>query len=388
MAWRIRKVEEERRELIKEYQEGLPMTLLCKKYRVSRKTGYKWVNRSNRLGLEEGTRDLSKAPYNAKTIYGEGIKREIIDFRMRKRTWGPRKILARLERNYPKVKWPSENWAYKILREENLIEPRRLRKRVAGTHPLEEVNKSNDTWMIDFKGWFLTADKSKCEPLTITDGHTRYLISCEHLPQKSGEYVWPILEQSFYEYGLPKRVRSDNGPPFGSVGVGRLTQLSINLIQAGVTPEWINPGHPEENGRHERMHLTLQQEVANPPARSLKEQIIRLRSFREEYNNERPHEALEMKTPKECYTPGFRWDGVLRKPEYDTSQMMVRKVGQSGTIWIKQKEYYISQRLTGEYVGLTESLKLYYGPVELGTIKIDKGLERPKLKRKWVTRRG
>jgi len=188
-----------------------------------------------------------------------------MDLRLRKRTWGPRKLVAKLQRDNPDLSWPSENWVYKLLKEENLILPRRHRNRVPGTHPLKEVNKSNDTWMIDFKGWFMTQDRKKCEPLTLTDGHTRFLISCEHLPKKTVEYVWPILEKRFYEYGLPKRIRSDNGPPFGSVGVGRLTQLSINLIQAGVIPEWINPGHPEENGRHERFHLTLKQEVANPP---------------------------------------------------------------------------------------------------------------------------
>jgi putative transposase len=388
MAWEIKEVEELRKALICEYQEGLPMVMLCKKYGVSRKTAYKWVNRCNLLGLEEGSKDRSRAPQCPRTRYEEDIMQQIIDFRLRRRSWGPRKILGRLKREWPEKEWPSENWAYKLLKDQNLVIPRRIRHRVPATHPLAEVSKSNDTWMIDFKGWFLTGDKNKCEPLTITDGHTRYLIGCEHLPKKTAEYVWPVLEKGFYEYGLPKRIRSDNGPPFGCIGVGRLTELSINLIQAGVVPEWINPGHPEENGRHERFHLTLMQEVVNPPARDMKEQVRRLVEFREEYNYERPHEALGMKTPGECYIAGPRWDGVLRKPEYDTTKMLVRKVGQSGTIWIEQKEYYLGQRLSGEYVGLTEDLKMYYGPVELGTLRVGEGLERPKLKKKPVIRRG
>src|SRR5262249_30297707 len=153
---------------------------------------------------------------------------------------------------------------------------KRPRTRVPATHPLGELNNSNDVWIADFKGWFLTKDKKKCEPLTITDGYSRYLIKCEHVFNKSSEHIWPIFVEAFQECGLPNRIRTDNGPPFGSVGVGRLTQLSINLIKAGITPEWINPGHPEENGRHERFHLTLKMAVANPPAETLEEQIKRM----------------------------------------------------------------------------------------------------------------
>jgi putative transposase len=180
--------------------------------------------------------------------------------------------------------------------------------------------------------------------------------------------------------------------PFGSVGAGRLTQLSINLIKAGVTPEWINPGHPEENGRHERFHLTLKQAVANPSCDTFEEQIRRMAFFQEEYNFERPHEALDMKTPANCYyTSTRKWDGLLRFPEYDTQLMLVRKVGQNGCIWISRKEHYISQTLTGEYVGIREDegvLKVFYGPVFLGSLKEDKRLEKPKLKPKNTVRRG
>jgi len=158
-------------------------------------------------------------------------------------------------------------------------------------------------------------------------------------------------------------------------------------------PEWINPGHPEENGRHERFHLTLQETVANPPAETLQEQIKRIKAFQEEYNFERPHEALNMNTPASIYSSSSRaWDGKLREPEYDTQLMLVRKVGPNGSIWLKQMEYYLGQTLAGEYVGLqeedSENLKVYYGPVYLGKLKKGEGLERPKMKRKKIIRRG
>jgi hypothetical protein len=177
-------------------------------------------------------------------------------------------------------------------------------------------------------------------------------------------------------------VRTDNGTPFGCVGVGRLTQLSINLIKAGVLPEWINPGHPEENGRHERFHLTLKQAVANPPAKDLREQMLRIRAFAKEYNFERPHEVLGMDTPANHYRSSSRkWDGKLRSPEYDTKSAIVRKVCQSGCIWLKQKEHYIGQTLAGEYIAMKENglgeMEVNYGPVYLGKLNPDGDLERP-----------
>lgn len=387
MVWGDKSVEDLRKELVCDYHNGIPMVLLCRKYNISRKTAYKWINRCIELGLEEGVKDYSKAPKTPALQYEESILEQIFALKLRKGTWGPRKLIARLQQDHPELEWPSENWVYKLLKEKNLIIKRKHRKHVAGTHPLADVNYSNDVWAVDFKGWFLTGDRAKCEPLTITDGYSRYLIGCNHINKKTAEYVWQRLEHCFYEYGTPKRIRTDNGPPFGSTGIGRLTPLSVKLIQAGIIPEWINPGHPEENGRHERFHLTLKQEIANPPAHSLREQERRMTAFQEEYNYERPHEALAMKTPGEYYQKGKSWDGILRKPEYDREKMEVRKVGQSGCIWVHQNEYYIGTTLTGEYIGITEDLKLYYGPIELGILKIGESVERPKLKKKPIIRR-
>lgn len=391
MPWEFRKVEDKRKELIDAYIEGGSMTDLCKRYCVSRKTAYKWFNRYLEAGSEEGLKDLPKAPHNPSRVFAEEQIKIAIDLKLKRPTWGPKKILARLKIDHSDLDWPSPTWLYEIFKGYHLITPRRLRRRVPATHPLGEVNESNDVWMADFKGWFLTKDRAKCEPMTITDGHSRFLISCIHLERKTADHVWPVFEEAFRTYGLPNRVRTDNGPPFGCMGAGRITKLSINLIKAGVLPEWINPGHPEENGRHERFHLTLKRETATPPAKNLTEQIVRMKKFQEEYNYERPHEALGLEPPGNHYCTSRRqWDGVMRAPEYDTGTMMVRKVCQSGCVWINQKEYFISQAIVGEYVGIKEGLgediEVYYGPVYLGKLKTD-GLERPKIKPKKIIRR-
>lgn len=272
---------------------------------------------------------------------------------------------------------------HQILKENGLVRKRRLRRRVVETSPLGEVTQSNEVWAADFKGWEWQRNGGKAEPFTLTDGHTRYLLKCQHLPRKTEEYVWNLYIEAFREYGVPKRLRTDNGPPFGSTGVGRLTKLSIKLIKAGVTPEWITPGSPEENGRHERMHRTLKEEVG--VLRSLGAYKRELREFQERYNYERPHEALEMKKPGEVYRRSpTEWDGILRSPEY-AEGLEIRKVGQSGSIWVKGKEYYIGGVLVGEPVGLKEIdediYEVAYGPIWLGKLS-KKGFEKPKRKRK------
>lgn len=392
MAWRLSKVEEQRKNLVESYWKGtVSMTELCHQFGVSRKTAYKWCERYKLLG-DEGLKDRPKTPHNRHVLYPSEIIDMAIDLKLKKRAWGPKKIIAALQRSYPRIEWPSVTRLYEIFKDNGLIVPKRLRGRVPATHPLGECNTSNEVWMADFKGWFLTGNGAKCEPLTITDGFSRFLIKCEHLDNKSCEYTWPIFAEAFKEYGLPDRVRTDNGAPFGSVGAGRLTKLSVNLIKAGVLPEWINPGHPEENGRHERFHGTFVQNIANPPAYSLEEQIQRMLIFQEEYNYERPHESLGMDPPgKHYYKSSRQWDGVLRSPEYDTKEMLVRKVGQNGCVWLKQTEYYISQTLTGEYIGIKETeegIKANYGPVYLGQLKDgNRRIETPKSKRKAIVRR-
>ncbi len=386
MAWGNHTVEQERLQVMKAYVLGSSsMTDICMQYGISRKTAYKWYKRFLEQG-EEGLKDLSKAPHSPCQYYTDIQIEKAIDLKLKHRTWGPKKILVKLQEKFPNEHWPCPTRLYEIFKKYHLVTSRKFRNRVPATAPLGDLTANNDTWAVDLKGWFLTGDGFKCEPLTITDCFTRYLIRCVHLNKHTTEYVWPVFDEAFREYGLPNRIRSDNGPPFGSVGAGRLTSLSVNLIKAGVIPEWIQPGHPEENGRHERFHLTLKQDVANPPKDTLALQIQSMSQFEHEYNFERPHEALNMKTPGSCYQPSQRtWNGILRPPEYDTSKVQVRKVCQSGCIWLRQQEYYIGQTLTGEYVALktneSDELELYYGPVYLGKLN-DNGLEKPKIKKR------
>lgn len=384
MAWELMKVEDQRRQLIDLYYAGnLTMTNICVRFGISRKTAYKWLKRYEENGVE-GLVDLSKAPHNPRVLYSKEQIEKAIELKSKYSRWGPKKIVAKLSAMYPNEIWPSERRLYDVFKEQGLTQKRRLRKRVPATHPLGDVDGANQIWMADFKGWFLTKNGEKCEPFTLTDGHSRYVIRCVHLKNKDTINVWAVLESAFREYGLPLRFRTDNGPPFASVGAGRLSRLSINLVKAGVIPEWIDPGHPEQNGRHERFHLTLKEETANPPAETLSAQLRRINDFIEEYNNERPHEALNMNTPTSCYIASKRqWNGVLSSPEYDSKEGIIRKVTPAGTIWLKGGEAYIGSSFQGEYVFLKEGVQgqeVYYGPIFLGMLEKEIGLRKPKQK--------
>jgi len=383
MTWEKFTVEEQRLQVIEAYiNKDASMTAICDRFGISTKTAYKWYRRYLNLGLE-GLYDLSKAPHQPYCRFTEEQIQRALDLKRSRLKWGPKKILSILLEKYPNEEWPSPTRLYEIFKEYHLVTKRRIKGRIPATAPLGHCTQCNDTWAVDLKGWFLTRDGSKCEPLTITDCESRFLISCLHLNKHSVEYVWPVFFKAFREYGLPNRVRSDNGPPFGSIGAGRLTGLSVNLIKAGVIPEWINPGHPEENGRHERFHLTLQQEVATPPQETLALQMQALETFINDYNFERPHEALNMRTPGDCYTASNRtWNGVLKAPEYDTSIFDVRKVDKGGQIKWKSNHIYISDTLIREYVGLRQceddNIEVYYGPVFLGKVH-QNSLEKPKI---------
>jgi transposase InsO family protein len=234
---------------------------------------------------------------------------------------------------------------------------------------------ANDVWGIDFKGWFRTGDGARCEPLSLSDLASRYVLRLQAFPRIDGEQVWPIIEAAFFEFGLPRVMRSDNGAPFASTAVGGLSRLGVRLIKAGVVPERIKPGRPQQNGRHERLHLTLKQDTASPPAATLRAQQQRFDDFRTIFNEERPHEALSQTPPAHHYDPPPRpYSGRLRQPDYGCDQT-VRRVRDNGCIKWHGRELFISQALTGEPVGLHETddgqFEVNYGPIILGTIHQD-----------------
>lgn len=382
MPWRIMSTFDERKKFIDEalsLHRHITFEDLCEKYNISTKTGYKWLSRFKSDG-EKGLEDLSRAPFSHPNKIPNNVKSAVIAIRHQFPMWGPKKIRVELINYYSELPTPSEGSIGNILADNNLSNTRVYRKHVAQTAPLGNCNEPNDTWMYDFKGWFRTGDGQICEPLTVTDGYSRYLLHCKHMPRKRGDDVWKELEYLFYEYGLPQKIRSDNGPPFASLAVGRLSQVAIKLIKTGVTPEWIDPGCPEQNGRHERFHLTLKNETAKPPALTLNLQDEKFMQFQKYYNNRRYHEALNQQTPISVYKPSRRsWNGKFKAIEY-ASDYEVRKVCAGGLISWKGCDFFISEMLRGEYVGISElevgMMGIYFGPVLLGKINLNKGFKR------------
>jgi len=373
MVWRATCAMEERmRFVMMAVENEEAFASLCRRFGVSRRIGYKWLERYEDEGVE-GLKDRSRAPLHHAQAMPERIAEQCIAVRRAHPTWGPVKVRGWLEEHRPRTRWPASSTIGELFDREGLTVKRRLRRRSApSSAPFGQCAAANDTWCIDFKGWFVTGDGARCEPLTLSDAHSRYLLRCQALSRTDTDHVWPVLEAAFREFGLPLRLRSDNGPPFASCGAGGLSQLSVKVIKAGVVPERITPGKPQQNGRLERLHLTLLQDTANPPARSLRQQLWRLRRFQRLYNDERPHQALGNDTPAKHYAVSpRRFDGILREPNYDADHV-IRRVRHNGEIRWQGNTVYISAALTGEPVGFVENdngdWTVCYGPIVLGVI--------------------
>lgn len=299
MAWRMNAVQDQRKAFIEAYlDDNETMADLCRTYDISRKTGYKWLERYE-CGGEDSLKDLSRAPLRQGLQIDPEVVSEILRIKHWKPKWGPKKIEGYFINHRSEVIRPCRTTIGNILERNGLTVSRKLRRRVPGkTAPLAHCNGSNDVWCCDFKGWFLTLNGSRYEPFTLTDADSRFLLRCVKLNRNDTNHVWGVLDAAFREFGLPWFLRHDNGPPFATCGVGRFSELSVRIIKAGVTPEWIDPGKPQQNGRHERMHQTLKSETAMPPELTLEMQDIRSKAFVEDFNFVRPHEALGQKTPE------------------------------------------------------------------------------------------
>lgn len=384
MVWRETCAMEERmRFVMAAVDNAEPFAMVCRRFGVSRKVGYKWLERYRDEGVE-GLKDRSRAPLHHPQALTAEIAERCLDVRREHPTWGPVKVRSWLEQHEPRTKWPAASTIGDLFDREGLTVKRRLRRRSPpSSAPFAQCAAANDVWCIDFKGWFVTGDGARCEPLTLSDAHSRYLLRCQALARSDSEHVWPVLEAAFREFGLPQRLRSDNGSPFASCGAGGLSRLSVKLIKAGVVPERIAPGKPQQNGRLERLHLTLLQDAATPPAPTLREQLKRLRTFQRVYNEERPHQALGNDTPAKHYAASpRRFDGVLREPSYGADQE-IRRVRHNGEIRWHGATIYVSAALVGEPIGLSEhgdgGWTASFGPVVLGFIAHrDDRLRKPK----------
>ena len=341
-------------------------------YQVSRKTVYKWLGRFHERGIE-GLKEATRSPYRHPNATGPEMVSEIIDTKLRHQYWGPKKIVVFLKRRYPEQRWPAVSTAQSILYKEGMVKSRKARRHTPPySQPFQQCTHPNDTWSIDYKGQFRTVDGRLCYPLTITDNYSRYLFACRGLRHPNYESTRPCLERAFREYGLPLAMRSDNGAPFASTGLGGLSRLSVWLIKLQIIPERIELAHPEQNGRHERMHRTLKAAVCNPPRSCLTSQQSAFDHFRPEYNEERPHEALDMKTPASVYKPSHRlFPKKIEPVEYD-SWIKVRRVVPNGGIMWRNNYIYVSQALAGEPVGLKQitetTWELWFSSYLLGII--------------------
>jgi putative transposase len=375
MAWKEVNVLSQRKKFIEEWLLNSTRSLarLCRNYEISRPTGYLWIKRYEEGGVEALT-DRSAAPQQQANQTPPDLLNFIIDTKLSFPDMGPRKIRDFLHLNYPDISWPSKTTIGNILTKHHLTIPRKLRKRVATrSAPFSECKNTNDLWCLDFKGWFMTKDEKKCEPFTLMDAHSRYLLSFAPLKQNTSDEVWKVLQHAFCRYGLPKYIRSDNGPPFASRGAGRLSQLSVKMIKAGVTPEWIDPGKPAQNGRHERMHLTIKQLGASAGMYTLSEQLGKFKQFIQYYNDVRPHESLDGLTPSHFYTRSSQeWCGRLKSPEYD-SAYKVGRVRSCGKMFWENRSIYIGHALANEPVGIKKNKfnqeEVWYGPIFLGFVK-------------------
>lgn len=344
----------------------------CRRFMISRKSGYKWIGRFDQQGIA-GLAELSRKPKRSPSAIPKAMSTKLIGLRKRRPRWGPGKILAWLEKREPQLDLPATSTVGELFKREGLILTRRRRRFPAKATPtnLRQPLAPNDLWCVDFKGDFIV-DHRRCHPLTATDAFSRFLLCCHALESTNTEGARPVFERLFQEYGLPAAIRSDNGPPFASTGLAGLSKLAVWWMRLGIRLERIPPGKPQYNGQHERMHRTLKAEATKPPEKTFASQQRRFDDFRFDFNVERPHEALGNEMPISVYSPSSRdFPSKLRELEYPGNYAL-RGIRTDGSIKWKSQNFYVSAALIGEVVAVEEIddriWHLHFGSLLLGVI--------------------
>lgn len=353
MPWRECKRMDERLRFVARLLDGEKMATLCREFGISRPTGYKVFNRYKDLGLE-GLLDRTRRPYRHANRLPFQVERTIVTLRQEHPTWGAVKIREKLIRDFPMVPTPAKSTVHAVLDRHGLVGPRRRPRYKAQGTPLSSTNSPNGLWCADFKGEFMLGNRQYCYPLTVSDYSSRFLLACEGLESTQSTFAFAVFERVFKEYGLPQAIRTDNGVPFASPNaLFGLSRLSVWWLRLGINLERIKPGHPQQNGRHERLHLTLKKEATKPASYNFLQQQRRFDDFVEVYNCQRPHQALNGHYPAELYTPSPRAYRAPEPPEYPFHDRTVR-VTQCGRICIGKRKINLSIVFAGQFVGIRE----------------------------------
>jgi len=333
--------------------EGEKMAPLCREFGISRVTGYKIFNRYKDCGLQ-GLTERSRAPYRQANRLPYQVERTILGIKKEHPNWGARKIRDKLIKQFPMVPTPAVSTVHAVLDRHGLVKRRKRRRYKAEGTPLVAANQPNELWCADYKGEFMLGNRQYCYPLTISDYSSRYLISCDGVKSTKADLAFTVFEGAFREYGLPSAIRTDNGVPFASGNaLFGLTRLSVWWLRLGISLQRIKPGHPQQNGRHERMHLTLKQDATKPATFNFLQQQERFDTFVGVYNNERPHQALDGAYPGELYTPSARVYEPPGEPDYPFHDRAIRVTG-CGRICIGRRKINLSTAFAGQTVGVRE----------------------------------
>ena len=373
MPWSQTSPMDQRTQFIADYlREVFTITELCDLYSVSRKTGYKWIDRYLRSG-PAGLEERSRRPRLSPNATAEEIVQAFLEARRRHPSWGAKKLLTIVHQRHPRWDLPGRSTVCDILSRNGMVAKPRQRRRLGHPgKPSSSILAPNEVWCADFKGQFKTGDEIYCYPLTVTDGFSRYPLECQALYSTAVAGAKPVFTRLFKEYGLPTRIRTDNGVPFATNTLARLSALSAWWVRLGVRPELIEPGKPQQNGRHERMHKTLKAEATRPAAGNLAAQQRKFNRFRAEYNKDRPHEALDQQTPASVYVPSSRAMPTKLPPLEYPDRFELRYVSANGGIRWNSDWVNVSIVCAGEYVGLEEIddglWNVYFGSLKLGRL--------------------